>query len=352
MTFYNGNFPFYPHGRRISGFCVDYIIVITVFLVFVLAFALIIPGIRGKARISWAFRIIISLFIGTVVVAVNFTSDWEVGLVNATTTYKSFSNAVVNADIGLNIGLKGVNITLKGNPINQINETIDYNEQFIWSVGSDMNQYYYEGLNRGLPNPILYLAEKFTQYDPCGLYSQYRISGHYASACMWVAFCSWIISNILFSMPVFIYGAYMIIVTAAFIFFSLISFSTVRNVAFCNIQLGSESLKTYYGASFWLSLATGLLCFFIGITLIISNILVPEKLKSFFNSIEEEEESSAENLEQYCYTNGALLKSELLKDVLDKALYQLLTVKSNEDYLAARARPAWINHFYFIALTA
>lgn len=49
----------------------------------------------------------------------------------------------------------------------------------------------------------------------------------------------------------------MILVTAAFMLFSLISFSTVRNVAFCNIQFGSESLKTYYGGSFWLTLATG-----------------------------------------------------------------------------------------------
>lgn len=49
----------------------------------------------------------------------------------------------------------------------------------------------------------------------------------------------------------------MILVTAAFMIFSLLSFSTVRNVAFCNIQFGSQSLKTYYGGSFWLTLATG-----------------------------------------------------------------------------------------------
>lgn len=29
-------------------------------------------------------------------------------------TYKSFSNAVVNADIGLHVGLYGINVTLKG----------------------------------------------------------------------------------------------------------------------------------------------------------------------------------------------------------------------------------------------
>ncbi|XP_069621905.1 dual oxidase maturation factor 2 isoform X2 [Ranitomeya imitator] len=256
MTFYDGVFPFYPHERREWVFPVDIIIVIVVFLVFVSAFILIIPGIRGKARLSWTFRIIISLFIGVVTVVVNFTTDWEIGSVNAVTTYKSFSNSTVNADIGVRVGLSGVNITLKGIPIHQINETIDYNEQFLWSFGSHFNDYYNDGLKRGLPNPILYVAEKFTQYDPCGMFNQYRISGHYASACMWVAFCSWTICNILFSMSVLIYGAYMIIVTSAFMFFSLLSFSTVRNVSFCNINFGSESLKTTFGGSFWLTLAT------------------------------------------------------------------------------------------------
>ncbi|XP_053317813.1 dual oxidase maturation factor 2 [Spea bombifrons] len=290
MAFYNGIYPFYPQERMPYVFSVDYIIIIIVFLVFALAFVLIVLGIRGKARISWSCRILTSLFIGSVTVAVNFTSDWEVGSVNTTTTYKSFSNAVVNADVGLHVGLKGINVTLRGKPIHQINETINYNEQFIWSFGQDFNEYYKEGLKRGLPNPILYVAEKFTQNNPCGLFAQYRISGHYASACMWVAFCSWIISNVLFSMAVFIYGAYMILLTAAFMIFSLVSFATVRNVAFCGIQFGKESLKTDFAGSFWLTLATGLLCFFIGVTLIILNYFVPEKLKMFFNMTDEEEE--------------------------------------------------------------
>ncbi|KAE8617504.1 hypothetical protein XENTR_v10009096 [Xenopus tropicalis] len=303
MTFYDGQYPFYPHERKPWVFNVQCIIIIIVFLVFALSFIVILPGIRGRGRISWACRIITSLFIGTVIVAVNFTSDWEVGSVSATTTYKSFSNAVVNADIGLRVGLNGINVTLKGNPIHQINETINYNEEFAWSFGSDYNQYYDDGLKKGLPNPILYVAEKFTQYNPCGMFAQYRISGHYASACMWVAFCSWIICNILFSMPSFIYGAYMILVTAAFIIFSLISFSTVRNVSFCNIQFGTDVLKTEFGPSFWLTLATGLLCFFIGITFIVLDRCVPEKLKVFFNMIEEDEEEYYPELyvNEYCH---------------------------------------------------
>ncbi|KAG8440373.1 hypothetical protein GDO86_006215 [Hymenochirus boettgeri] len=308
MTFYDGIYPFYNHDRKPSVFDVQCMIIIIVFVVFALTLFVILPGIRGRARISWACRILTSLFIGTVIVVVNFTSDWEVGSVSATTTYKSFSNAVVNAEIGLQVGLNGVNITLKGNPIQQINETINYNEEFVWSFGSDYNQYYNDGLKKGLPNPILYVAEKFTQFNPCGMLFQYRISGHYASACMWVAFCSWIVCNILFSMPSFIYGAYMILVTSAFMIFSIISFATVRNIEFCNIHFGAETLKMEFGASFWISLATGLLCFVVGTTLIVLNFCAPNKLKIFFNMIEEDEEEQQEEIYINKYTRDSMSK--------------------------------------------
>lgn len=46
----------------------------------------------------------------------NFTGDWAEASVKANATYKSFSNAVVSAEVGLHVGLYGINITLKGKP--------------------------------------------------------------------------------------------------------------------------------------------------------------------------------------------------------------------------------------------
>ena len=46
--------------------------------------------------------------------ALNFTNDWAEARMTTTATYKSFSNAVVNAEIGLHVGLYGINVTLKG----------------------------------------------------------------------------------------------------------------------------------------------------------------------------------------------------------------------------------------------
>lgn len=49
----------------------------------------------------------------------------------------------------------------------------------------------------------------------------------------------------------------MLLVTGAFMIFSLLSFSTVRNSPMCPIQIGTRTLHVAYGGSFWLMLAIG-----------------------------------------------------------------------------------------------
>ncbi|KFV51338.1 Dual oxidase maturation factor 2, partial [Gavia stellata] len=292
-------YPFYPQQRKAYVFDVSTIIVIVVFLTFACSFLLIIPGIRGRARLYWMLRVLLSLVVGVVIVAVQFTGDWETGWGTANTSYKSFSRALVNADIGLHVGLAGVNVTLLGNPVNQVNETINYNEHFAWSFDADYDHSYSEGLEKGLPSPILYVAEKFTTQSPCSVHRQYRISSHYASATLWVAFCTWLISNILFSMPVLVYGGYMLLVTGAFMIFSLLSFSTVRNCLVCPIQFGTRILHTGYGGSFWLTLAIGLLCFVAGITVVALHYFNLDLLKTFFDLREDKAEEYQEMTEVY-----------------------------------------------------
>ncbi|XP_027745773.1 dual oxidase maturation factor 1-like [Empidonax traillii] len=282
MTLWNGSYPFYPGANACFPFDTTRAVIITVFLSMLATFIIILPGIRGRGRLFWFLRLVMGLFVGAVLLTLQFTRDWETGWVQANTSYKSFSRAVVNVDIGLHIGLEGVNITLKGNPVNQINETINYNEYFSWSFGSNYDHSYREGLEKGLPSPILYVAEKFTSQSPCAVHRQYRISGHYASATLWLAFCTWLISILLFSMSILLHGGYMLFLTATVILFSLLFF-TVRNMVKCPIQFGPVSLKTDYGESFWLTLVTGLLCLLLGLSVIILNSVEPEKLKLIFN---------------------------------------------------------------------
>ncbi|KFO87875.1 Dual oxidase maturation factor 1, partial [Buceros rhinoceros silvestris] len=281
---WNGSFPFYPGTRVCFPFDTTQAVIVSIFLSLLATFIIILPGIRGRRRLFWFLRVVMGLFVGAVVLTIQFTGDWETGWVTANTSYKSFSGALVNVDVGLHIGLAGVNVTLVGNPVNQINETINYNEHFAWSFGADYDHSYSEGLERGLPNPILYVAEKFTTQSPCGVHrQQYRISRHYASLTLWMAFCTWFVSILLFSMPILLYGSYMLLLTATLMLFSLLFFFTARNTLKCPIQFGPASLKTDYGGSFWLTLSTGLLCLLLGLGIIILNSVQPEKLKLVFN---------------------------------------------------------------------
>ncbi|KAM4618176.1 dual oxidase maturation factor 2 [Polymixia lowei] len=281
MTFYDDIYPFYPLQRTSFIFSGQLLTIILVFLVLAVSFLLILPGIRGKSRLLWMFRIITSLFIGVVIVALNFTNDWAEARTTTNATYKSFSSAVVSAEIGLHVGLYGINVTLRGSPVMQLNETIDYNEVFSWQDSIEKD--YEEALEKGLPNPILYIAEKFTLNSPCGLIFQYRYSGRYASATLWTAFCCWMVANILLSMPVILYAGYMMMVTAGFIFFSMASFSTIMNLPQCIFSIGTGSFEAEYSHSFWLALATGVLCAVIGFLVVLLEWLIPEKIKEAFS---------------------------------------------------------------------
>ncbi|XP_021263374.1 dual oxidase maturation factor 1-like [Numida meleagris] len=326
MTLWDGSFPFYPGTNACFPFDTTWAIIVSVFLSALATSIIILPGIRGKGRLFWLLRVVTGLFIGAVVLTIQFTRDWESGWVTANTSYKSFSRAVVNADIGLHIGLAGVNITLVGNPVNQVNETINYSEQFSWSFDADYDHSYSEGLEKGLPSPILYVAEKFTTQSPCNVHRQYRISSRYASVTLWMALCTWIVSILLFSMPVLLYGGYMLLLTAVLMLFSLLFFVTVRNIPKCPMQFGPASLKTDYGGSFWLTLTTGLLCLLLGLGVIVLNSVHPQKLKLVFNM----EEGKQEEVDGWDKSHLPAETSSCEQDMLMVSLGELCEVTATK----------------------
>ncbi|XP_068820216.1 dual oxidase maturation factor 2 [Capricornis sumatraensis] len=293
MTLWDGVLPFYPQPRHAAGLSVPLLIVILVFLVLAASFLLILPGIRGHSRWFWLVRVLLSLFIGAEVVAAHFSAEWSVGSVSTKTSYKAFSVERVRAQVGLHVGLEGVNITLTGTPVQQLNETIDYNEQFVWRLGQNYAGAYAEALEKGLPYPILYLAEKFTPSSPCGVYRQYRLAGHYASATLWVAFCFWLLSNMLLSMPVPHYGGLALLITGTFALFSVFAFASISSVPLCQLRLGSSELTTHYGAAFWITLATGVLCLLLGAAVLSLHYARPSALRLFLEGSVKDLESPA-----------------------------------------------------------
>ncbi|XP_060030565.1 dual oxidase maturation factor 1 isoform X3 [Erinaceus europaeus] len=277
LPFYAGPKPTFPVDTTLA-------IIISIFLTALVTFIIILPGIRGKMRLFWLLRVVTSLFIGAVILAVNFCSEWSVGQVSTNMTYKAFSSKRISADVGLQVGLGGVNITLIGTPVRQLNETIYYNEAFTWRLGQSYAEEYAKALEKGLPDPVLYLAEKFTPDSPCGLHGQYRLAGHYTSAILWVAFICWLLANVMLSMPVLVYGGHMLLATGLFQLLALFFFSMATSLTPpCPLHLGTETLHTHCGPAFWVTLATGLMCVLLGLAMAVAHRTQPHRLKAFFN---------------------------------------------------------------------
>lgn len=63
---------------------------------------------------------------------------------------------------------------------------IDYNERFFWDKAHDMGNCYKHALRRGLPYPILTVAEYFSLgQEGFAWGGQYRAAGYYAGIMLW-----------------------------------------------------------------------------------------------------------------------------------------------------------------------
>ncbi|XP_008060852.1 dual oxidase maturation factor 1 isoform X2 [Carlito syrichta] len=245
MAAFGHTFPFYAGPKSTFPMDTTLVTIIIIFLTALITFIVILPGIRGKMRLFWLLRVVTSLFIGAVIL---------------------------------------------GTPVQQLNETINYNEEFTWCLGTNYAVEYAKALEKGLPDPVLYLAEKFTPRSPCGLHRQYRLAGHYASATLWVAFLCWLLANVMFSMPVLVYGGYMLLATGIFQLLALFFFSMTTSLTSpCPLRLGTAVLHTHHGPAFWITLTTGLLCVLLGLTMAVVHRMQPHRLKAFFNQSTEED---------------------------------------------------------------
>uniref|UniRef100_A0A6I8P576 Dual oxidase maturation factor 1 n=1 Tax=Ornithorhynchus anatinus TaxID=9258 RepID=A0A6I8P576_ORNAN len=242
MPAFGQTFPFYTGPKPVFPVDTTWAVTAAVFLTALVTFISILPGIRGKSRLFWLLRVVISLYIGAATL---------------------------------------------GTPLHQLNETIDYNERFNWRSGENYEAAYEAGLEKGLPDPVLYLAEKFSPPSPCGLHQQYRLAGHYASATLWMAFLCWLLANVLLSMPALVYGGHMLLATGTFLLLSLLFFSMATALTPpCLLRLGPATLQTHRGTAFWLTLFTGLLCLGLGLAVTVLHRKRPDRLKIFFNQSE------------------------------------------------------------------
>ena len=101
--------------------------------------------------------------------------------------YRSFSNEKIQGRIGIYIGIDHVNITLLAMP-QYYNKTMDvaFNERFNFERPDQLQEEYKKGLKKGLPFPILTVAE-YMSVDAEGFCwgRNYRQAGYYCSFFLW-----------------------------------------------------------------------------------------------------------------------------------------------------------------------
>ncbi|XP_067935872.1 dual oxidase maturation factor 2-like [Watersipora subatra] len=269
---------------------------ILAFVMLAFCFYIVLPGIRGQERLYCFIRITMSLFLGACVLLCNWGQEWEVDELTTHTHYKAFTNRTIEAHVGIKIGLRNVNITLKGVPEYDAipGERINYNERFWWSFpwhqgrigfgpyAAEVSQEFREAQYKGLPYPILWVAEYFT-FDGEGIRwgRNYRTAGWYTHIMEWTAFCCWLLANVLYFMNPRL-GGYMTMIMGGFLITGNILFSSIRNFNELVIPFESGKLEPVYGWCYWLNLVAGLLSILIGLAVVILDIFIPDWLAAFF----------------------------------------------------------------------
>lgn len=306
----------------------------------ILAFSLLIllPGLRIITGASAFIRVIVGVGILGMIMISNFGQDWEVAFISRTSTiYKAGIPNEINASIGVHIGLRSVNITLKGIPPVQtfqnglVNETINYNERLHWDDhgfvqgkqgfgprASLLNRMFREMQRRGSPYPILFVAEYFTP-DGEGLRwgRFYRNAGYFTHIMVWAALPLWILSLILFKM-VIRYGAYCSVMTGTSLMVANIIYSYLRNSNQLEIPFPDATLNFHWGWSFWMCLSMGIITFVIGIVVFIMDLLYPEVTSEFFavDVTQDMEEFYLDEAEVEATQTGKMKKSYRTRTVM------------------------------------
>lgn len=163
-----------------------------------------------------------ALFIGAVILECNFGYEWYTAERCVRTAYKAYVFPAgipqeIEADIGLHIGLRGINITLLEEPLSEClgveeedpehpywenrpfpGERIRYNDAYRWAdpwrqgrlgfgrFAGRFNIEFREAQFRGVPLPITWISEYFTLDGELIRWGRkFRVAGWYAHIFLW-----------------------------------------------------------------------------------------------------------------------------------------------------------------------
>ncbi|CAG0881731.1 unnamed protein product [Cyprideis torosa] len=207
----------------------------------------------------------------------NHASGWHVAGGEIMSVYRSFSGEKLNAKLGVHVGLNSVNVTLRAMPTHNRSEEIDFNERFHWIKPDDIRQEYQNALIKGLPYPILTVAEYFT-IDAEGFNwgRHYRHAGYFAHILLWSSFAFWVLSCLLLCV-VPRYGAYTMVLVGLMLLFTNAVYYWLLPSRPLLIPFENAVLKFDFGWCYWLILTAGVSSLITGTVIAMMDILIPHK---------------------------------------------------------------------------
>ncbi|EFA08225.1 Dual oxidase maturation factor 1-like Protein [Tribolium castaneum] len=267
---------------------------IAAFIILLLSLLVLLPTSSLKKTLCLFVEITTLLTIGLLLLLGNFGQEWEVGHILTRTPYKAGSSAEINASIGLKIGLRSVNVTLKSdqNPPNLAREIINYNERFSWTWDQDrlgfgpfaghLQQEFRAAQYRGLPTPILWVVEYFVIDGEGFRFGRfYRTAGWYSHVALWCAFACWLVALLLFR-SVILYGGYCLAACGALQLTANLIWLVVRNPIPLVVPFEDGTITTRFGLSYWITFASGILCLVIAIIITLLDTKFHTLLYTFF----------------------------------------------------------------------
>lgn len=136
---------------------------------------------------------------------------------------------------------------------------------------------YKKALRRGLPYPILTIAEYFSLGQEGFTWGgQYRAAGYYASIVLWASFASWLLMNLLL-IAVPRYGAYLMTLTGSLLLLADLGYYMMIPKKPLIIVIEGSRIMFHLGWCFWLVIVAGALCFFCGFVISIVDLIWPHR---------------------------------------------------------------------------
>lgn len=271
------------HNRTAVAADVPALALVIAALTLYIAFLAVFPGIR-KERFSTFTIVTLSLFVGTVILVCKHGSSWHVGGARvARAAYRAYSAERLDCWLAGHVGLGHVNVTLTalswgntsvGDP------GVDYNEQFRWEDAGGVQEWYREGLERGLPYPVLSVAEHFAvQHEGFEWGAKYRAAGYTTSTLLWAALALWLLMNLLL-VVVPRYGAYAMATLGVTLCAAAGGYwASLPHVPLV-VRLDGATLLFSLGWCFWLVLISGCICLVVGLLIAAVDLVWPHRFST------------------------------------------------------------------------